>query len=297
LQSLETGPEIWRRASPSPAPRPVLKSSQATLAPPIVRRRRGGALLPANTSARATILVGLALLALAATGATQGAASPLLTELERWLELAGFGLRQVAITGYRFTADGDIFDAIDLEHARTLLSFDSRAAQGRIEALPWVDTASIERILPDRIEVRIKERTPIAVWQRGEGLFLIDGTGRVLAAVPGNRVPPLPRISGEGAAEAAADLLGLLAAHPTLLKELALAERVGERRWTLWLADGGSIVLPATGETAALARAVAIRGALAWRAIAIDLRVANRPLIAGAPPRDAVAANGPSGRT
>ena len=295
MQSLETGPEIWRRASPSPAPRPVLKSSQPTLAVPIVHRR--GSLLPATTSALATALVALAVLALAATGAMHGAASPLVTELERWLELAGFGLRQVAITGYRFTADGDIFDAIDLEHARTLLSFDSRAAQGRIEALPWVDTASIERILPDRIEVRIKERTPIAVWQRGEGLFLIDVTGRVLAAVPGNRVPPLPRISGEGAAEAAAGLLRVLAAYPAVLRELALAERVGERRWTLWLADGGSILLPATGETAALVRAVAIRGALAWRAIAIDLRVANRPLIAGAPPSGAVATNGPSGGT
>ena len=295
MQSLETGPEIWRRASPSPAPRPVLKSSQPTLAVPIVHRR--GSLLPATTSVLATALVALAVLALAATGAMHGAASPLVTELERWLELAGFDLRQVAITGYRFTADGDIFDAIDLEHARTLLSFDSRAAQGRIEALPWVDTASIERILPDRIEVRIKERTPIAVWQRGEGLFLVDGTGRVLAAVRGDRVPPLPRMSGEGAAEAAADLLRVLAAYPAVLKELALAERVGERRWTLWLADGGSILLPATGETAALVRAVAIRGALAWRAIAIDLRVANRPLIAGAPTRGAVAANGPSGGT
>ena len=295
MQSLETGPEIWRRASPSPAPRPVLKSSQPTLAVPIVHRR--GSLLPATTSALATALVALAVLALAGTGAMHGAATPLVAELERWLELAGFGLRQVAITGYRFTADGDIFDAIDLEHARTLLSFDSRAAQGRIEALPWVDTASIERILPDRIEVRIKERTPIAVWQRGEGLFLVDGTGRVLAAVRGDRVPPLPRISGEGAAEAAAELLRVLAAFPAVHKELALAERVGERRWTLWLADGGSILLPATGETAALARAVAIRGALAWRAIAIDLRVANRPLIAGAPMSGAVAANGPSGGT
>ena len=295
MQSLETGPEIWRRASPSPAPRPVLKSSQPTLAVPIVHRR--GSLLPATTSALATALVALAVLALAGTGAMHGAASPLVTELERWLELAGFGLRQVAITGYRFTADGDIFDAIDLEHARTLLSFDSRAAQGRIEALPWVDTASIERILPDRIEVRIKERTPMAAWQRGAGIFLIDGTGRVLAAVRGDRVPPLPRISGEGAAEAAADLLRVLAAYPAVLRELALAERVGERRWTLWLADGGSILLPATGETAALARAVAIRGALAWRAIAIDLRVANRPLIAGAPMSGAVAANGPSGGT
>jgi cell division protein FtsQ len=295
LQSLETGPEIWRRASPSPAPRPVLKSPPPTSPPRTVRQRVTASTLGQRTSARAAILVGL--LALAVSGALHGSAVPLVAEIERWLELTGFGLRQVSITGYRFTADGDIFDAIDLEHARTLLSFDTRAVQGRIEALPWVDTASIERILPDRIDVRIKERTPIAVWQRGEGRFLIDATGRVLAAVPGNRVPPLPRISGEGAAAAAADLLGVLATQPAVLKELTLAERVGERRWTLWLADSGSILLPATGEGAALARALAIRRALAGRAIAIDLRVANRPLIAGVPPSGAVAASSASGGT
>ena len=296
MQSLETGPEIWRRASPSPAPRPALKNPPPTLPPHTVRQRVTASTSGQRTSA-AAILIGLALLAFAASGALRGSAAPLVAEIERWLELAGFGLRQVSITGYRFTADGDIFDAIDLEHARTLLSFDSRAVQGRIEALPWVDTASIERVLPDRIEVRIKERTPIAVWQRGEGLFLIDATGRVLAAVPGNRVPPLPRISGEGAAAAAADLLGILATQAPALKELALAERVGERRWTLWLADSGSILLPATGEGAALARALAIRRALAGRAIAIDLRVANRPLIAGAPPSGAVAVSSASGGT
>jgi cell division protein FtsQ len=240
---------------------------------------------------RVIILFGLVLLAFAANGPLRATASPLVAEIERWLDLAGFGLRQVSITGYRFTADGDIYEAIDLEHARTFLSFDSRAAQRRIEALPWVDTASIERILPDRLEVRITERTPIAVWQRAEGFFLIDATGRVLAAVPSNRLPPLPRVAGEGAAEATAALLRVLAAHPAVLNELTLAERVGARRWTLRLADGGSILLPATGEAAALARAVVIRNALARRGIAIDLRVASRPLIAGAP------ASGPSGGT
>ena len=41
-----------------------------------------------------------------------------------------------------------------------MLSFDSRAAQDRIERLPWVERASIERVLPDRLEVRVSERSP-----------------------------------------------------------------------------------------------------------------------------------------
>ena len=42
-----------------------------------------------------------------------------------------------------------------------MLSFDSRAAQERIERLPWVERASIERVFPDRLEVRITERVAV----------------------------------------------------------------------------------------------------------------------------------------
>jgi cell division protein FtsQ len=214
-------------------------------------------------------------------------AGPLVAEIERWAALAGFGLEQASVTGYRFTADGDIFDAIELDHARTLLSFDSRAAQARIEELPWVDKASITRVLPDRIEVRITERTPFALWQRGERNFLVDRTGRVLASVAHTAMPDLPRVAGRGAPEAAAGLFAMLAAHPSLLAELALAERIGERRWRLKLADGSTIELPAQTTAETLARAVAIDNTLRGHAKSIDLRVAGRTLVGDLPTRDA----------
>jgi cell division protein FtsQ len=287
LQSLETGPEIWRRANPSPAPRPVLKSAAIILPASRARRRTFASLALALPGVAVALFLCVAL-----SGMMRSASPALAAKIERAFELAGFDLRQVSVTGYRFTADGDIFDAMQLEHARTVLFFDSGAAQRRIEELPWVDTASIARILPDRIEVSITERTPIAVWQRGERCFLVDAKGRVLAPVPRGATPQLPRVAGEGAAAAAAELLVLIAAHPALLHELTLAERVGERRWTLWLADGGSILLPADGAAAALARAQAIASQLAGRPISIDVRVADRALLSEVP-RAAAAAGGP----
>ena len=282
MQSLETGPDIWRRASPSPAPRPVLANAED--APPsaaIIRRRRARPhRLPRCFLA---VLLGLAVL-----GGTASNRTGVADAIERLCELAGLGLVQVSATGYRFTAASDIFAALDVAHTRTLIFFDSRAARARIEALPWVDKASIERILPDRIEVRISERTPVAVWQRAERSFLVDKTGRVLAAVAGSALP-LPHMSGQGAPAAVAELIDLSASYPALFGELRLAERVGERRWTLWLADGGSILLPAQGAAAALARAIGLRGLLAGRATAIDLRVASRALLSDAAPERAAA--------
>ncbi len=283
MQSLETGPEIWRRASPSPAPRPVLKKTQATILPAPRPQRSKAAVL-----ARCGPLLAAALVIVATTAHLPSPSSPYAAGIERLLERMGFGLRQASVTGYRYTADSDVFDALQLEHARTLLFFDSRAAQRRIEALPWVATASIARILPDRIEVRITERTPIAIWQRAQHSFLIDASGRVLSEVAADSSAQLPRVAGEGAAAAASELLALLGAYPSLEQQMAVAERVGERRWTLWLSDGGGILLPAEAAEEALARAVAIASRLPGRPLTIDVRtsrtligVASRPLVGG----------------
>lgn len=205
--------------------------------------------------------------------------APALAEIERIVELAGFGLTQVSLTGHRYTPDSDVFDAIGLATARTLLSFDLRAAQDRIERLPWVERASIERVLPDSLEVRISERSPFAVWQLGERTFLIDRSGRVLSTVPRNTMPSLPRVAGEGAATEAAGLFALLAGHPALMARVEIAERVGSRRWVLRLTGGGTVQLPARGEADALARALRVAAAPGPDAREIDVRVPGRTLV------------------
>src|SRR6185295_3331587 len=147
-----------------------------------------------------------------------------------------------------------------------------------IERLPWVERASIERIVPDRLEIRIVERAAFAVWQAEGRTFLIDKSGRVLTAIAADAMPALPRVAGEGAPAETAALFSLLARHPDLLAQVKLAERVGGRRWTLRLADGSSIALPASGEKQALGRAVALGKAGIARMSDLDLRVEGRAL-------------------
>ena len=275
MQQVGTGAEVERRASPSPAPQPVLKEAY----PLATRLRRG----PRRTiRARALTLIALGLVApVAFAGVARPLTSPApaLAEIERLIELAGFGLTQVSVTGHRYTLDSDIFDAIDLENAHTMLASDTRAAQDRIERLPWVERASIERVLPDRLEVRILERSPSAVWRRSGRTFLIDATGRVLAAVPPDAMLSLPRVAGEGAARKAADLHALLAEHPQVMARVEVAERVAQRRWVLRLSDGGSVQLPAYGEAEAIARWLRVAQARGPGAVEIDVRVKERTLV------------------
>ena len=216
--------------------------------------------------------------------------SAALAPIEHAVELAGFGLQQVSVSGHRFTADTDIYGALDLDSARTLLSFDAGAARARIERLPWIERASIERVVPDRIEVRVAERAPFAVWRSGERNWLIDRAGRRLQMVPANLMPQLLHVSGAGAPEEAAALSAVLVDFPGIAGRLEVAERVATRRWTLYLAGGTSVDLPATGEAEALARLThLIESGLGSSAGRIDLRVSTRTLV-GDPVRDSAAA-------
>jgi cell division protein FtsQ len=205
--------------------------------------------------------------------------SAVLAQVEHAAERAGLGLQQVTLSGHRFTADTDIYTALDLDAARTLLSFDARAAQTRLEQLPWIERASIERVAPNGIDVRVTERVPFARWGAGERSWLIDRSGRKLQLVPADIMPHLLRVSGDGAAREAAALSALLADFPRIARKVESAERIGGRRWTLHVAGGTTVDLPAAGETEALARlARLVEAGLADRK-RIDLRSPSRTLV------------------
>jgi cell division protein FtsQ len=203
----------------------------------------------------------------------------LLQDAQEALAWAGLGIDQVAVSGQRFTSDSDIFNAVDLPHARSLLTFDSAAARARIEELPWIETASISRVFPGSLDIRVTERKPVALWQNDDREYLIDASGRMLSGVkPGSQVN-LPRLAGEGAPQQAQALLELMMRYPRIWERFELAERVGQRRWTLHLKDRVTIHLGADREAvafAALSSPDDLGALLSGHDIIIDLRTQGR---------------------
>jgi cell division protein FtsQ len=51
---------------------------------------------------------------------------------------------------------------------------DVMAIKANLQNLPWVETAAVEKIWPDKLHITIKERLPIARW-RGKGLVTTAG--------------------------------------------------------------------------------------------------------------------------
>ncbi|HXF54225.1 MAG TPA: FtsQ-type POTRA domain-containing protein [Hyphomicrobiaceae bacterium] len=243
---------------------------------------------PARSRARrlavfAAILTGACIFAVLTEGgrATRSVRS-LGEQIDDIATMAGFGLRQINVTGHRMTPDASVFDALELSPAASLLRFDVVAARRRIERLPWVETATIERIFPDEITVTLTERAPYAVWRKPGGDVLIDKEGRELGPAYGSHAGALPVIAGEGAALLAHILFRNLASYPELRSRLVEAERVADRRWTLTLERGMRIHLPAGNEAAALVRLMAPRpgGRLIDRDLAlVDLRAEDRIIV------------------
>ncbi len=53
-----------------------------------------------------------------------------------------------------------------------------------LEAIPWVREATVMRLLPDKINVRIVERTPVAFVRLGQRIGLTDADGVILTMSP-----------------------------------------------------------------------------------------------------------------
>lgn len=225
----------------------------------------------------------LAFAALTHWGSNARQVRPVIEEADRLAELAGLGVSQIFLTGHRMTSDRDIFDALDLAHARSLLRFDSIKARERIEKLPWIRQAAITRVFPDSISVEVTERKVFAVWHTSDRDVLIDATGRILGAAAPSAQAELPRVSGNGAASEAAKILGVVETFPDLHARLGEAIRVAGRRWTLRLTDGPDIHLPAGHEAEALTALASSSAATALldgrRHAEIDLRSPDRIII------------------
>ncbi len=88
---------------------------------------------------------------------------------------------QIHLAGAHYVPMSNILEIFraDRNHSVLRIPLDERRKQ--IESIPWVEQATVLRALPNRIEVEITERTPIAFLREGGTLALIDAHGVILS--------------------------------------------------------------------------------------------------------------------
>lgn len=238
-------------------------------------------------------LPGVLLLALAGAGAwawASGWVQQQAVEAERALARmtaeAGLAVDEVLVEGRERSERSRLRASIGVARGDPILWLDPYAAKARLEALPWVARAVVERRLPGTVYVRLVERRPMALWQKDGRLSVIDQLGETIRGASPNRFARLPLVVGEGAPDHAAELLEVLEAEPALRRRVVAAVRVGGRRWNLRLNNGVDVQLPADDTAAAWAKLARIQrshAVLERDVTVIDLRLPDQLVVRMAP--------------
>jgi cell division protein FtsQ len=87
---------------------------------------------------------------------------------------------QIDVAGNRIVAKEEIQKLFVRDRDRSVLRIPLDSRRTQIQELPWVEEASVARILPNRVRVEVSERTPVAFFRNGSELALIDASGVVL---------------------------------------------------------------------------------------------------------------------
>jgi cell division protein FtsQ len=95
-------------------------------------------------------------------------------------EMALVHSEQVRVAGNQYVPRGRVLEIFSADRTRSVLRIPLNERRRQLETIPWVEQATVRRALPNRIEVEITERTPIAFLREGSDLALVDAHGVIL---------------------------------------------------------------------------------------------------------------------
>ena len=87
---------------------------------------------------------------------------------------------QIDLTGNHMVSRESVLKQFLRDRNRSVLQIPLDKRRSELEQIPWVESASVQRILPNRIRVELYERTPIAFARNSNELYLIDAHGVIL---------------------------------------------------------------------------------------------------------------------
>ena len=198
------------------------------------------------------VLVLAGLIVLVTGDRPQKIASGITTTFETQTSAMGFKIKAVHVQGTSGMAQADVVAATGLYQDQPILTLDLKALQSKVEAVGWVKSAKVVRLLPDTLVIAVVERQRLAVWQNQGQTKVLDVEGKVIQEANAANFSNLPLVVGVGANEAAPVIMPMVLSRPRLMSRLEALVRVDQRRWDLRLKDGGIIQLPAVGEDSAL---------------------------------------------
>src|ERR1700674_3482429 len=90
----------------------------------------------------------------------------------------------IEVTGMQNVTKAQIMEVMGADIGRNIFFIPLAQQKAQLEQIPWVESASVMRFVPNRLKVEIHERTPVAFARVGPRMALIDAGGTLMEVSP-----------------------------------------------------------------------------------------------------------------
>jgi cell division protein FtsQ len=208
---------------------------------------------------------------------------PIVAELRDWRDAGanalGFRITSIALAGQHQLTREEILTTAGVTGRSSLLFLDATEARSRLLANPWIAAATVLKLYPGRLHIKVTEREAFALWQKDGKVAVIAADGTVVEPYVAKRFAALPLVVGVGAETRGKDFLALLERYPPIRGKMRAAVLVAERRWNVTLDNGIDLRLPQHEVERALDTLVQLdrdKKLLSRDITAVDLRLPDR---------------------
>jgi cell division protein FtsQ len=204
--------------------------------------------------------------------------------------IAGSG--DIEATGLTQVARVEMLPIFGEDIGRNIFHIDLAERRRQLEEIPWIERATVIRLLPNKIRVEVVERQPVAFTRRGQQIGLVDASGVLLtmpAATMAQHHYSFPVLTGIDPRDPLPSRKARVALYQSLLKELDsngehLSEQISEIDLTdpedarVFMPEQGADILAHFGEDRFMERYQRYKAHIAeWRQqypklAAVDLR-------------------------
>ncbi len=128
---------------------------------------------------------------------------------------------QIEVAGADHVAHAQIMEVMGGDIGRNIFFVPLAQRKQQLEQIPWVESASVMRFVPNRLRIEIHERTPVAFARIGSHISLIDAGGTLMELAPGGkRKYSFPVIAGMNAGEPLSTRAARMKNYNELVREI-----------------------------------------------------------------------------
>jgi cell division protein FtsQ len=125
----------------------------------------------------------------------------------------------IEITGLENVTRSQVMEVIGGDIGRNIFFVPMAQRKKQLEQIPWVESASVMRFVPNRLKIEIHERTPVAFARVGSRILLVDGVG-TLMELPNKKRYSFPVILGMNSGEPLSTRIPRMRIYQSVLSQL-----------------------------------------------------------------------------